>query len=274
MVCGQVGAFPPTAVARSSRLLLAFTKRTIRGCPNLSPPAPAAGSIASLEEKKLWAAKQKIHKVIIAFYPTCRRLRGLEKFADGGPRGDSDGSGGELAAAGKSADGAAAASSTVMHALVKNPSPPVGGGGHTDEYLESCAKQNGHAIKHAAPEHKADRENETKSRAPPPVRSQTTAEPEGGGKRQAQAEGHSTKRHKAPCPAHPAPSLCLASTTGDNAVGDLGMDGDEHGKKLRPTAMWPRSNLGLPPAPFDRILPPRASEVEQTRFPALFPSFP
>ena len=73
----------PTSVVRSSRLLLAFTKRTVGGELKPRPPPPPPESIAGIEGKRLEGAKHRIHKVILTLFPTCRRLGVLRDDAGG-----------------------------------------------------------------------------------------------------------------------------------------------------------------------------------------------
>ena len=127
----------PTSVARSSRLLLAFTKRTLGGEPKTRPLLPPPESIAELEGKRLALAKCRIHKVIMTYFPTCRRLDGLRSggalgdFADGDTATvDLELDGGKFAEDGKVAGNSAEAS---MH-LSCTPErirPPLKGGSAT-----------------------------------------------------------------------------------------------------------------------------------------------
>ena len=80
------------SVARSARLLCAFTARTLRrGVNRKKSPGPALKSLAELESLKFAQAKIRIDSVILRYYPTCRRLEEAARMKRLSPEGDAGG---------------------------------------------------------------------------------------------------------------------------------------------------------------------------------------
>ena len=97
---------------RASRLLGVFTRRNLLGIkPPPVPPRPTM-IVAGLEEKRLDRAKIRIHKVVVAHYPSCRRIMGLLRAQP-----EILAAGGDFAARGQfSAPGNSAAEASVVYA--------------------------------------------------------------------------------------------------------------------------------------------------------------